>query len=112
MVMVKGDPLGKAFGVTAFHKCQIRKLLVAQLIPYTNSHRPTVIERTSSCESGNIRKKSNPDIETNQLYNKQIKYVDDPHHYLQQNKFCKMNFSIEELQAAHILCDMKQAKKV
>ena len=31
--MVKNDPLGEAFGVEAFHRCQVNNLLRTQLIP-------------------------------------------------------------------------------
>ena len=33
VAIVKGDPLGDAFGVSAFHKCQVNTLLRSQLIP-------------------------------------------------------------------------------
>ena len=33
VAIVKGDPLGDAFGVSAFHKCQFNTLLRSQLIP-------------------------------------------------------------------------------
>ena len=33
LALVEGDPLGKAFGVTAFHRCQVNALLRTQLIP-------------------------------------------------------------------------------
>ena len=32
--MVKGDLLGDAFGVSAFHRCQVNNLLRGQIIPY------------------------------------------------------------------------------
>ena len=38
--MVKGDLLGDAFGVSAFHRCQVNNLLRGQIIPYNtdNNH--------------------------------------------------------------------------
>ena len=33
LAMVKGDPLGEAFGVNTFHRCQVNNLLRGQLIP-------------------------------------------------------------------------------
>merc|ERR1719397_768998 len=33
LALVENDPLGKAFGVTAFHRCQVNALLRTQLIP-------------------------------------------------------------------------------
>ena len=34
LAMVKGDLLGEAFGVSAFHRCQVNNFLRDQLIPY------------------------------------------------------------------------------
>lgn len=34
LAMVAGDPLGEAFGVRAFHRCQVNNLLKNQLIPH------------------------------------------------------------------------------
>ena len=34
LAIVKDDPLGEAFGVRAFHRCQVNSLLRSQLIPY------------------------------------------------------------------------------
>ena len=34
LALVENDPLGKAFGVTAFHRCQVNSLLRTQLIPF------------------------------------------------------------------------------
>ena len=33
LALVENDPLGKAFGVTAFHRCQVNALLRTQLVP-------------------------------------------------------------------------------
>ena len=33
LAIVAGDPLGEAFGVQAFHRCQVNNLLKSQLIP-------------------------------------------------------------------------------
>ena len=38
--MVKGDLLGDAFGVSAFHRCQVNNLLRGQLIPYNPDNPP------------------------------------------------------------------------
>ena len=35
LAIVVGDPLGEAFGVSAFHRCQIHNFIKRQLIPYT-----------------------------------------------------------------------------
>ena len=35
LAMVKGDLLGEAFGVSAFHRCQVNNFLRDQLIPYS-----------------------------------------------------------------------------
>ena len=35
--MVAGDPLGEAFGVRAFHRCQVNNLLKNQLVPHTSN---------------------------------------------------------------------------
>jgi hypothetical protein len=34
LALVKGDLLGEAFGVSAFHRCQVNNFLRDQLIPY------------------------------------------------------------------------------
>ena len=36
LAIVKGDILGDAFGVSAFHRCQVNNLMRGQLIPYNN----------------------------------------------------------------------------
>ena len=38
LAMVAGDPLGEAFGVRAFHRCQVNNLLKNQLIPLPESN--------------------------------------------------------------------------
>ena len=40
LAMVKGDLLGDAFGVNAFHRCQVNNLLRGQLIPYNPDNPP------------------------------------------------------------------------
>ena len=52
LAIVKGDPLGEAFGVTAFHRCQVNNLLRAQLIPYDPSCPDTAIVTSSSSSPG------------------------------------------------------------
>ena len=40
LATVKGDLLGDAFGVSAFHRCQVNNLLRGQLIPFNPDHPP------------------------------------------------------------------------
>ena len=40
LAMVKGDLLGEAFGVSAFHRCQVNNFLRDQLIPYNPDDHP------------------------------------------------------------------------
>jgi hypothetical protein len=40
---VKDDPLGKAFGLVSFHRCQVASLLRDQLIPVDNAHPDKVV---------------------------------------------------------------------
>ena len=49
LAMVKGDLLGDAFGVNAFHRCQVNNLLRGQLIPY-NPDNPK-ISKIETCLS-------------------------------------------------------------
>ena len=46
--MVNGDILSDAFGVKAFHRCQVNNLLRGQLIPYNPNNLPdrTVMDTT------------------------------------------------------------------
>ena len=50
LAMVKGDLLGDAFNVNAFHRCQVNNLLRGQLIPYNPDR--TVITNYGSPGSG------------------------------------------------------------
>ena len=43
LALVNKDPIGDAFGVMAFHRCQIHNLIRAQLIPVNNDC-PTDVE--------------------------------------------------------------------
>ena len=52
LVLVKEDPLGKAFGVTAFHRCQVNALLRSQLIPLHPDSHPDETEVTSTASPG------------------------------------------------------------
>ena len=45
--MVKGDLLGDAFGVSAFHRCQVSNLLRGQLIHYNPDNPPEMAVVTS-----------------------------------------------------------------
>ena len=45
LAMVAGDPLGEAFGVQAFHRCQVNNLLKNQLIPLPESNWTETRER-------------------------------------------------------------------
>ena len=49
VALVSNDPIGRAFGVRAFHRCQITDLLRKQLIPVTSScpPDPTVVTHNS-----------------------------------------------------------------
>ena len=49
--MVGGDPLGEAFGVEAFHRCQVNTLLKKQLIPLPDSGTETRAEVRSNGSS-------------------------------------------------------------
>ena len=40
LAIVKGDLLGDAFGVSAFHRCQVNNLLRGQLIPFNPDNPP------------------------------------------------------------------------
>lgn len=50
LAIVTNDPLGVAFGVKAFHRCQVNSLLRSQLIPIEDSCNPDnlVVDTTSS----------------------------------------------------------------
>jgi len=52
LAMVQDDPLGEAFGVNAFHRCQVNNLLRGQLTPVTECPDTAVVTSTSSpgCE--------------------------------------------------------------
>jgi len=52
LAIVKGDPLGDAFGVTAFHRCQVNNLLRGQLIPYDPSCPDLAVVTSSSSSPG------------------------------------------------------------
>ena len=43
LAMVQDDPLGEAFGVNAFHRCQVGNLLRNQLTPVTECSVPTLV---------------------------------------------------------------------
>jgi len=51
LAMVGGDPLGEAFGVEAFHRCQVNTLLKKQLIPLPDSGTETRAEVRSNGSS-------------------------------------------------------------
>lgn len=38
LIMVDGDPLGEAFGVKAFHQCQVYHLIKSQLVAVDDNH--------------------------------------------------------------------------
>ena len=48
LAIVKDDPLGEAFGVRAFHRCQVNSLLRSQLIPYDPECGDTAVVSTTS----------------------------------------------------------------
>jgi len=50
LALVTNDPIGEAFGVKAFHRCQVNNLLRSQLIPVNNDSHPDVaiVTQTSS----------------------------------------------------------------
>ena len=50
IAIVRGSLLGYAFGVNAFHRCQLNSLLMRQLIPYNSNNPPdgTAISREDS----------------------------------------------------------------
>jgi len=50
LALVDKDPIGEAFGVKAFHRCQVNNLLRSQLIPLIESSRPdeAIVTSTSS----------------------------------------------------------------
>ena len=52
--MVAGDPLGEAFGVRAFHRCQVNNLLKNQLIPLpeSNGTETTAEVRSNGSDAG------------------------------------------------------------
>ena len=52
LVLVKEDPLGKAFGVSAFHRCQVNALLRSQLIPLHPDSHPDETGVTSTASPG------------------------------------------------------------
>ena len=54
LALVGNDPLGDAFGVKAFHRCQVNNLLRSQLIPVNSDYPPDVaiVIRTNRTNSG------------------------------------------------------------
>lgn len=52
LALVQNDPIGDAFGVRAFHRCQVNNLLRSQLIPVNNDSHPDVAIVTSSSSPG------------------------------------------------------------
>ena len=48
LALVEKDPLGKAFGVTAFHRCQVTALLRTQLIPVHPNSSPDQLSTTTN----------------------------------------------------------------
>ena len=48
LALVEKDPLGKAFGVTAFHRCQVTALLRTQLIPLHPNSSPDQLSTTTN----------------------------------------------------------------
>eukprot|EP00092_Neocalanus_flemingeri_P026852 GFUD01029108.1.p1 GENE.GFUD01029108.1~~GFUD01029108.1.p1 ORF type:complete len:726 (+),score=117.49 GFUD01029108.1:126-2303(+) len=52
LALVATDPIGEAFGVKAFHRCQVNNLLRSQLIPANNCRAPDEAIVTSSSSPG------------------------------------------------------------
>lgn len=52
LALVKDDPLGDAFGVAAFHRCQVNSLLRQQLIPVHPNCRPDELVVTTTSDPG------------------------------------------------------------
>ena len=52
VALVGKDPIGEAFGVKAFHRCQVNSLLRSQLIPASNDSLTDIRISTSSCSAG------------------------------------------------------------
>ena len=48
LALVKDDPLGRAFRVSSFHRCQINNLIREQLIPDASNHPHRVVKSTTS----------------------------------------------------------------
>ena len=48
LAMVQDDPLGEAFGVNAFHRCQVNNLLRGQLTPLSESPDTAVVTSSST----------------------------------------------------------------
>ena len=48
LALVKDDPLGRAFKVSSFHRCQINNLIREQLIPDASNHPHRVVTSTTS----------------------------------------------------------------
>ena len=53
LALVNKDPIGDAFGVMAFHRCQINNLIRAQLIPVNNDC-PTDVEIVTNTSSPGV----------------------------------------------------------
>ena len=51
LALVANDPIGTAFGVRAFHRCQINDLLKQQLIPLSSGCPPNLTVRTHNSVS-------------------------------------------------------------
>lgn len=52
LAIVKGDPLGEAFGVDAFHRCQVNALLRTQLLPVHPDSQPHETSTTTTSSLG------------------------------------------------------------
>ena len=54
LAMVQDDPLGEAFGVNAFHRCQVENLLRGQLTPVAECSVPTLVTSGDDKRDPNI----------------------------------------------------------
>ena len=52
LAIIKGDPLGEAFGVDAFHRCQVNALLRTQLLPVHPDSHPHETSTTTTSSPG------------------------------------------------------------
>jgi hypothetical protein len=64
LAIVEDDPLGHAFGVKAFHRCQVNALLRSQLIPVHPDARPVDLAVTSSSSAPGLSISVEPRLST------------------------------------------------